>query len=165
LKERFPGLVHMFTCNSAAPLESDLDILVKTLVGSNINDPVIVNGKVGLSRATTGCVAACPLKEFQISVSFAGVNIGLLRMDSYTMDMNKEALFRGDFEVIKELIAVHKDDGAKSECDKVIDKNEPAETGGNGIKQLIENVTESKLGYEIKDDATKVFMNNIHKYF
>merc|ERR1712123_493546 len=35
LKAKFPGLVHMRipVCNSAAPLESDFDILVKTLVG------------------------------------------------------------------------------------------------------------------------------------
>merc|ERR1712106_712738 len=75
LKAKFPGLVHMRipVCNSAAPLESDFDILVKTLVGSNINTPVIINDQVGLSRATTGCVAACLFKEFQISASFEGL--------------------------------------------------------------------------------------------
>jgi len=179
LKEKFPGLVHMRIpiCNSAAPLESDFDILVKTLVGSNINTPVIVNDQAGLSRATTGCVAACLFKEFQISASFEGlvetvpgVNLDLLRMDRYTMDMNKDALFRGEFEVIKELVAELKDDGAKNECDKVIDKNGPAKTGGTGIKQLRENIAESKLSYEIMDDAAQVFlkskiMDNIHKYF
>merc|ERR1712106_1283751 len=69
LKAKFPGLVHMRipVCNSAAPLEGDFDILVKTLIGSNINTPVIINDQVGLSRATTGCVAACLFKEFQIS--------------------------------------------------------------------------------------------------
>merc|ERR1711936_361180 len=175
LKEKFPGLVHMRIpiCNSAAPLESDFDILVKTLVGSNINTPVIVNDQVGLSRATTGCVAACLFKEFQISASFEGlvetvpgVNLDLLRMDRYTMDMNKDALFRGEFEVIKELVAELKDEGAKNECDKI----GPAKTGGTGIKQLRENIAESKLSYEIMDDAAQVFlkskiMDNIHKYF
>merc|ERR1712183_623805 len=179
LKEKFPGLVHMRIpiCNSAAPLESDMDILVKTLVGSNINTPVIVNDQVGLSRATTACVAACLFKEFQISASFEGlvetvpgVNLDLLRMDRYTMDMNKDALSRGEFEVIKELVADLKDEGAKNECDKVIDKNGPAKTGGTGIKQLRENIAESKLSYEIMDDSAQVFlkskiMDNIHKYF
>jgi len=179
LKEKFPGLVHMRipVCNSAAPLETDFDILVKTLIGSNINTPVIVNDQVGLSRATTGCVAACLFKEFQISASFEGlvetvpgVNLDLLKMDRYTMDPNKDALFRGEFEVIKELVAELKDDGAKKECDKVIDKNGPAKTGGTGIKQLRENIAESKLSYEIMDDAAQVFlkskiMDNIHKYF
>merc|ERR1712002_1407044 len=180
LKEKFPGLVHMRVpiCNSAAPLESDFDILVKTLVGSNINTPVIVNDQVGLSRATTGCVAACLFKEFQISASFEGLmetvpgmDLNLLKMDRYSMDMKKDALFRGEFEVIKELVAELKDDGAaKKECDKVIDKNGPAKTGGTGIKQLRENIAESKLSYEIMDDAAQVFlkskiMDNIHKYF
>merc|ERR1712106_226379 len=179
LKAKFPGLVHMRipVCNSAAPLESDFDILVQTLVGTNINTPIIINDQVGLSRATTGCVAACLFKEFQISASFEGlvetvpgVNLDLLKMDRYKMDPNKDALFRGEFEVIRELVAELKDEGAKNECDKVIDKNGPPKTGGTGIKQLRENIAESKLSYEIVDDAAQVFlksknMDNIHKYF
>merc|ERR1712027_139423 len=179
VKADFPNLVHMRVpvCNSAAPLETDFDIICKTLVGTTINTPVIVNDQVGLSRATTGCVAACLFKEFQISASFEGlvetvpgVNLDLLKMDRYKMDPNKDALFRGEFEVIKELVAELKDEGAKNECDKVIDKNGPAKTGGTGIKQLRENIAESKLSYEIMDDAAQVFlkskiMDNIHKYF
>merc|ERR1712186_190501 len=43
-------------------------------------------------------------------------------------------------------------------------------TGGTGIKQLRENIAESKLSYEIMDDAAQAFlkskiMDNIHKYF
>merc|ERR1711935_772176 len=179
LKAKFPGLVHMRipVCNSAAPLEGDFDILVKTLIGSNINTPVIINDQVGLSRATTGCVAACLFKEFQISASFEGlvetvpgVNLDLLKMDRYKMDPNKDALFRGEFEVIRELVAELKDEGAKNECDKVIDKNGPPKTGGTGIKQLRENIAESKLSYEIMDDAAQTFLkakiqDNISKYF
>ena len=72
VKETFPGLVHMRipTCNSASPTETDFDTLVETLVGTAINCPVIISDQVGLSRATTGCVAACIFKEFQISASF-----------------------------------------------------------------------------------------------
>merc|ERR1712046_398691 len=78
----------------------------------------------------------------------------------------------GEFEVIKELVTELGADGeaCKRECDKVIDKNGPAKTGGTGIKQLRENIAESKLSYEIMDDAAQVFlkskiMDNIHKYF
>merc|ERR1712098_775980 len=180
VKETFPGLVHMRipTCNSASPTETDFDTLVETLVGTAINCPVIISDQVGLSRATTGCVAACIFKEFQISASFEGLvetvpgmNQDLLKMDRYSMDMNKDALFRREFEVIKELCAALKDgDASKRECDKVIDKNGPPKTGGTGIKQLRENIAESKLSYEIMDDAAQVFlkskiMDNIHKYF
>lgn len=180
VKADFPGLVHMRipTCNSASPTENDFDILVQTLIGTAINCPIIINDQVGLSRATTGCVAACIYKEFQISASFEGLvetvpgmNLDLLKMDRYQMDMKKDALFRGEFEVIKELCASLKDgDAAKRECDKVIDKNGPPKTGGTGIKQLRENIAESKLSYEIMDDAAQVFlkskiMDNIHKYF
>merc|ERR1719464_91914 len=181
LKEKFPGLVHMRIpiCNSASPLEKDFDTLCDTLVGSSINTPIILNDQVGLSRATTGGVTACLYKEFQISASFEGLvetvpgmNLTLLKMDRYKMDPNKDALFRGEFEVIKELVADLGADGeaSKRECDKVIDKNGPAKTGGTGIKQLRENIAESKLSYEIMDDAAQVFlkskiMDNIHKYF
>merc|ERR1712020_576596 len=180
LKSDFPGLVHMRVpvCNSAAPLEADFDIICQTLVGSSINTPIIVNDQVGLSRATTACVIACLFKEFQINASFEGlvetvpgVNLDLLKMDRYTMDAGKDPLFRGEFEVVKELVATLKDGvAAKNECDKVIDKNGTPKTGGTGIKQLRENIAESKLSYEIMDDAAQAFlkmkiMDNIHKYF
>merc|ERR1711931_493354 len=180
LKEKFPGLVHMRipVCNSAAPTEADFDNVCKTLQGSAVSCPVIVNCQVGLSRSTTGCVAACLFREFQLAASYEGlvetvpgVNLDLLKMDRYKMDMSKDPLFRGEFEVIKELIAELPDgEASKRECDKVVDKNGPTKTGGTGIKQLRENIAESKLSYEIMDDAAQAFlktkiMDNIHKYF
>merc|ERR1712098_597842 len=178
--EKFPNLVHMRIpiCNSAAPLEKDFDTICATLQGSGVNSPVIVNCQVGLSRSTTGCIAACLFREFQLAASYEGlietvpgVDLGLLKMDRYKMDMNKDPLFRGEFEVIKELLVELPDgEAAKRECDKVIDKNGPAKTGGTGIKQTRENIAESKLSYEIMDDAAQAFlkqkiMDNIHKYF
>ena len=179
-KESFPGLVHWRVpiCNSAAPLESDFDIICNTLVGTSINTPVIVNDQVGLSRAVTGSVIACLFKDFQINASFdglvhtvPGVNLDLLKMDKYVMDPSKDCLFRGEFPVVMQLmekLAGGKE--AKNECDKVIDKNGTPKTGGNGIKQLRENIAESKLSYEIMDDAAQAFlkikiMDNIHKYY
>merc|ERR1711915_919691 len=160
--------VHMRVpvCNSAAPLEADFDIVTNTLLGSAINTPVIINDQVGLSRATTGCVIACLFKEFQITSSFEGLvetvpgmNLNLLKMDTYKMDMNKDTLFRGEFEVVKELVTTMKDgEAAKNVCDKVIDKNGTKKTGGTGIKQLRENIAESKLSYEIMDDAAQAFL-------
>ena len=180
LKEKFPGLVHwrIPVCNSAAPKEEDFDIICKTLLGTNINTPVIVSDQVGLSRATTGCVIACLFKEFQISASYEGlietvpgVNMSILKTDRYKMDMTKDALFRGEFEVVKELMAKMKDGAAaKNNADKIIDLNGTKKTGGTGIKQLRENIAESKLSYEIMDDSAQAFlkskiMDNIHKYF
>merc|ERR1712109_428404 len=179
-KEDFPGLVHwrVPVCNSASPLETDFDIICNTLVGTSINTPVIVTDQVGLSRATTGSVIAFLFKEFQINASFEGlvetvpgVNLDLLKMDKYTMDPSKDPLFRGEFEVVLALLEKLKGGKeAKNECDKVIDKNGTPKTGGTGIKQLRENIAESKLSYEIMDDAAQAFlktkiMDNIHKYF
>lgn len=179
-KEKFPGLKHhrIPICNSAAPTEKDFDTLCNALLGNNINCPVIVNCQVGLSRSTTGSVSACLFREFQIAASYEGlietvpgVNLDVLRMDAYVMDPAKDTLFRGEFEVVKELIAALPDsaEAAKRECDKVIDKNGPPPKG-TGIKQLRENIAESKLSYEIMDDAAQAFlktkiMDNIHKYF
>merc|ERR1712079_42358 len=180
VKADFPNLVHMRVpvCNSAAPLEADFDIIVQTLVGTAINTPIIINDQVGLSRATTGCVAACLFKDFQINASFEGlvetvpgVNLDLLKMDKYTMDPKKDPLFRGEFAVVMELVGKLKDGvAAKNECDKVIDKNGTPKTGGTGIKQLRENIAESKLSYEIMDNSAQAFlkvkiMDNIHKYY
>merc|ERR1712158_100547 len=179
-KADFPGLqlIRVPVCNSAAPNEVDFDTICQSLVGTNINTPVIINDQVGLSRATTGCVIACLFKEFQINASFEGlvetvpgVNLDLLKMDRYTMDAKKDPLFRGEFPVVMDLVNTLKDGaGAKNECDKVIDKNGTPKTGGTGIKQLRENIAESKLSYEIMDDAAQAFlkmkiMDNIHKYY
>merc|ERR1712142_973127 len=180
LKEKYPGLVHwrVPVCNSASPLETDFDIIVKTLIGTAIDTPVIVNDQVGLSRATTGCVIACLFKEFQISASFEvlvetvpGVNANLLKTDRYKMNPEKDTLFRGELEVVKELLTkLEGGAAAKDNADKVIDENGTPKTGGTGIKQLRENIAESKLSYEIMDDAAQAFlkskiMDNIHKYF
>merc|ERR1712110_404550 len=179
MKEKFPGLVHMRVpvCNSAAPLETDFDIITQTLLGSAITTPVIINDQVGLSRATTGCVVACLFKEFQITSSFdglvetvPGMNLNLLKMDTYKMDMAKDTLFRGEFPVVMKLVEKLADgNAAKNVCDKVVDKNGTPKTGGTGIKQLRENIAESKLSYEIMDDAAQAFlkskiMDNIVKY-
>merc|ERR1712241_510443 len=180
LKEAFPGLVHLRVpvCNSAAPSIADFDTICENLVGTGINTPIIINDQVGLSRVTTGCVFACLFKDFQINASFEGlvetvpgVNLDLLKMDKYTMDPKKDPLFRGEFAVVMELVGKLKDGAAaKNECDKVIDKNGTPKTGGTGIKQLRENIAESKLSYEIMDDSAQAFlkvkiMDNIHKYF
>merc|ERR1712079_134682 len=153
-KEDFPGLVHwrVPVCNSASPLETDFDIICNTLVGTSINTPVIVTDQVGLSRATPGSVIACLFKEFQINASFEGL---VETVPGVNLDLLEK--LKGGKE-------------AKNECDKVIDKNGTPKTGGNGIKQLRENIAESKLSYEIMDDAAQAFlkvkiMDNIHKYY
>merc|ERR1719265_1768743 len=179
-KAKYPGLRHVRVpvCNSAAPNDVDFDTICQALVGSNINTPVIINDQVGLSRATTGCVIACLFKEFQISASFEGlietvpgINASLLKTDKYVMNPEKDTLFRGEFEVVKELLTKLKDGaGAKNNADNIIDLNGTPKTGGTGIKQLRENIAESKLSYEIMDDAAQAFlktkiMDNIQKYF
>ena len=86
-----------------------------------------------------------------------GLNLNLLKMDTYEMDMEKDPLFRGEFEVVKELLGKYPAMAtAKNQADKLIDLCGPKSTGGTGIKQLRENIAESKLSYEIMDDAAQV---------
>lgn len=180
LKGKFPGLsLHRVpVCNSGSPRDSDYDLIVKALTGTKFNAPVIVNCQVGLARSTTGCVIACLFRELQVSASFTGLvntvpglDLSLLKMDKYEMDMEKDPLFRGEFVVVKELLATYPQmETAKNQCDKLIDLNGPKGTGGTGIKQLRENIAESKLSYEIMDDAAQAFLkakiqDNITKYF
>merc|ERR1712012_1060644 len=92
-------------------------------------------------------------------------------MATYKMDMEKDPLFRGEFEVVKELLGKYNNmETAKKQADKLVDLCGPPKTGGTGIKQLRENIAESKLSYEIMDDAAQTFLkakiqDNITKYF
>lgn len=180
LQSTFPGLVHkrIPVCNSGSPTEADFDTLTATLSGTKFACPVVVSCQAGLSRTTTGCVIACLFREFQVGSSFGkvvatvpGLNLDLLKMDRYKMDMEKDPLFRGEFSVIKELLPNLTDgEASKAQCDKIIDLCGPAKTGGTGIKQLRENIAESKLSYEIMDDDAQAFLktkiqDNITKYF
>merc|ERR1711862_1071076 len=117
--------------------------LCNALLGTNVNAPVIVNCQVGLSRSTTGRVSACLFREFQLSASYEGLveTVPGVNLDVLRMDKDQDTLFRGEFEVVKELMAALGDEGvaSKRECDKVIDKNGPAPKG-TGIKQLRENI-------------------------
>merc|ERR1711963_674996 len=77
----------------------------------------------------------------------------------------------GEFEVVKELLEKYPNMvAAKNQTDKLIDLNGPKSSGGTGIKQLRENIAESKLSYEIMDDAAQAFLkakiqDNITKYY
>merc|ERR1712128_253927 len=159
-------------------MDAEFDLITGALEGTKFNAPVIVNCQVGLARSTTGCVIACLFREFQVSSSFSGLlntvpglNLNLLKMDTYEMDMEKDPLFRGDFVVVKDLLEKYPIMvAAKNQCDKLIDLNGPKSCGGTGIKQLRENIAESKLSYEIMDDAAQAFLktkiqDNITKYF
>lgn len=180
LKSKYPEFVHVRipVCNSGSPKTGDFDTLCGALQGTSFDTPIIVNCQVGLSRSTTGCVIACLFREFQVGSSFGGLveaipglDLNLLKMDRYEMDMEKDVLFRGEFKVVVNLLAILPDGAAsKNQCDKLIDLNGPAKCGGTGIKQLRENIAESKMSYEIMDDAAQAFlkskiMDNITKYF
>merc|ERR1719436_1246192 len=180
LQSTYTGLKHVRVpvCNSGPPTHADFDRICAAITGTKFAVPVVINCQAGLTRATTGQVVACLFREMQVGSSFSGLvstvpglNLDLLKMDTYVMDMEKDHLFRGEFDVVKQLLNEFPDmKAAKNQADKLIDLCGPPKTGGNGIKQLRENIAESKLSYEIIDDAAQAFlkvkiMDNIHKYY
>jgi len=180
LQKTYTGLRHIRVpvCNSGSPNPADFDAMIAAMTGTKFSAPVVVNCQAGLSRATTGQVAACLFREMQVGSSFSGLvntvpglNLDLLNMDTYKMDMEKDHLFRGEFDVVKQLLSEFPNfSTAKNRADKLIDLCGPPKTGGTGIKQLRENIAESKLSYEIMDDAAQTFLkakiqDNITKYF
>jgi len=179
VKEKFPGLVYIRVpmCHGAVK-EIDFDVIIRNLVGTGFNTPIIINDHIGDARATTGGVIACIFKEFQVSACYdglintvPGVDTDVLKMDKYKVDLNKDPMMRGEFNVVNKLLEVMEGAvPAKKECDKIIDVNGPKETGGAGMVQLRENIGQSKLNYEIIEDAEQVIlkqkiMDNIQKYF
>jgi len=180
LQNTYTGLKHIRVpvCNSGSPKHSDFDLITSAISGTKFAAPVIVNCQAGLSRATTGQVIACLFREMQVASSFSGLvntvpglNLDILKMDRYEMDMEKDRLFRGEFDVVLQLLKEYPDfKAAKNQADKLVDLCGPPKTGGTGIKQLRENIAESKLSYEIMDDAAQLFLkakiqDNITKYF
>jgi len=180
VKEKFPGLVYIRVplSHGAAPKESDFDAIVKNLVGTGFNTPVIINDHIGDARATTAGVIACIFKEFQVSACYdglintiPGVDKDVLKMDKCKIDLSKDPMIRGEFNVTKKLLEILQgSEYAKKELDKIIDVNGPKETHGSGMVQLRETIGQCKLNYELVEDAEQVvlkqkIMDNIHKYF
>merc|ERR1719436_1931129 len=180
LQSTYTGLKHVRVpvCNSGPPTHADFDRICAAITGTKFAVPVVINCQAGLTRATTGQVAACLFREMQVGSSFSGLvntvpglNLDLLKMDIYKMDMEKDPLFRGEFDVVKQLVSERPEMvAAKKRADKLVDLCGPPKTGGTGIKQLRENIAESKLSYEIMDDAAQTFLkakiqDNITKYY
>merc|ERR1712055_525764 len=123
----------------------ELKTLSEAIEGVKEKFPGLVHMRVPV------CNSAAPLEaDFDIMCqTLVGTSI-----NTPVIVSDQVGLFRGEFEVVKTLVSTLKDGAAaKNECDKVIDKNGTPKTGGTGIKQLRENIAESKLSYEIMDDA------------
>lgn len=121
-------------------LEADFDTLCNALLGTNVNTPVIVNCQVGLpARPLAACAPACSARVPAVRLlrgsrrDGSGVNLELLRMDNYQIDLQGHA-FHGEFEVVQR--ADHATPTAPSRgVRQGHDKNGPKPLG-TGIKQL-----------------------------
>jgi hypothetical protein len=174
LQSKYPGLVLMMVpvpLSSAPPADS-FTALTNGLVGSSFSTPTIICDQGGINRATTGCVATCTFREFQVAASYdglvttvPGVDLDTLKMDKYTDDTSKDPMMKGEYNVTKKVMeALDGVENAKKECDKIIDL---AARGGN--LQLREDIATAKLKYELVDDAEQAVLkhkiiNNLERY-
>ena len=180
VQKKYPGLVHarIPMQHGAAPRESDFDTFLTTMIGSKFNTPVIINDHLGDNRATTGAIIACIFKEFQVGscydglvASIPGVNQEVLNLAKYEQDQKKDEMTRGEYKVIKKLIAdLDGSSNAKKECDKIIDTTELKEPGVQGLVNMREDIAANKMRFELVDDEEQAVLktkiiDNVHKYF
>merc|ERR1712203_1293390 len=166
VQKKYPGLVHVRIPmqHGAAPKESDFDTFISSLVGSKFNTPVIINDHLGDNRATTGAIIACIFKEFQVGscydglvASIPGVNQEVLNLAKYEQDQKKDEMTRGEYKVIKKLMAdLDGSSNAKKECDKIIDSGEVKEPGIQGLMNIREDIARNKMRFELVDDAEQI---------
>ena len=181
VKKKYPGLVHVRIPmqHGAAPKEEDFDTFISSLVGSNFNTPVIINDHLGDNRATTGAIIACIFKEFQVSscydglvASIPGVNQEVMKFSmNYEQDNKKDEMTRGEYKVIKKLMAdLDGCSNGKKECDKIIDTTVVKEPGIQGLINMREDIAKNKMRFELVDDEEQAILknkiiDNIQKYF
>jgi len=180
VKKKYPGLVYVRIPlqQCAAPTEEDFDAFIKGMLGSDFNTPIIINDQLGDSRAATGAIIACIFKEFQVSscydglvASIPGVNQEVLNLAKYEQDQKKDEMTRGEYKVIKKLIAdLDGSSNAKKECDKIIDTTELKEPGVQGLVNMREDIAANKMRFELVDDEEQAVLktkiiDNVHKYF
>lgn len=167
-----------------SPTEECFDQIVALLKDTSASTPIVFNCQGGISRTTTAMVIAALLKELQLTTELncmKGIvpddildalkkkKLGLPGIDS-DPPPERNALTMGEFEVIKELIALHPEAKiAKAQVDKLIDLAAPPPKG-TGVQNIREVIIQDKMTFDVSSDDWQLFlknkiMNNIERYF
>ena len=106
-----------------APAEECFDQIVALLKNCSASTPIVFNCQAGISRTTTGMVVASLVKEFQLASELNHMKgivpddilealkkkkLGLPGID-IEAPVESNAMLKGEFEVILELLAAHAD--------------------------------------------------------
>merc|ERR1712025_901179 len=150
--------------------ESCFDMMVEGLKNEPASTPCVFSDQMGRGGTTTGMIAACLIKEIQITtelrkmesidlVSKATVDDLIFQKFESPLPKNQDdddPFIKGEFDVIKELLekcpaAVE----GKKKIDRVIDICGPTPKG-TGIQNLRECIIETKWKYDVASEDKQV---------
>jgi len=164
---------------NAAPSDAAFDMILKLLKAHSSAVPVIFSCQGGVTRSSTAAVVAGIIKEAQLEAEFAkmkgivpDVIVDSLRAKKLhpqvvEMDPNANALMRGEYPVVKDLIAaVPEAKEAKEQVDRLINTVGPP----SGVENIREMVVMDKMQYDVASDAWREvlrerIMQQIERYF
>jgi len=166
------------------PSEHDFDAIINALKNERASTPCIFSCQMGKGRTTQGMVAAMLIKEIQITTELRNMEaMNLIKSDTLkdllfkkfeeVQSVNQEEtdqLTKGEFEVVKELIAAYPEARkAKEKIDIIIDKC-GLPPRGVGIQNLRECIMETKWKFDVSPEENQgvykiMIIDFIERYF
>jgi len=164
--------------------EACFDMLVEALKNEPASTPCIFSDQMGRGRTTSGMVAACLIKELQITSELRKMEDIDLVSKSTVDDLihqkfegvlpkcqdDDDPFIKGEFDVIKELLEkIPATIEGKRKIDHIIDMCGPVPKG-TGLQNLRECIIETKWKYDVATEDKQVawkalILNFMERYF
>lgn len=177
-------MVRIPLVEDAPAKESCIDLLVDSLKQEPASTQCVFSCQAGLGRTTLGMIIACQVKEIQICSELrkmAEMGIGISKETAEDLIQQKfefplpkssddDKLLRGEFDVIKELLAkLPGAPEAKLKIDRIIDMC-GAKPKGSGLQNLRECIIQTKWKYDVAPEDKQVawkemILNFMERYF
>merc|ERR1712025_261117 len=164
---------------NGAPTDAAFDMILKVLKAHSSAVPVVFSCQGGVTRSSTGAVVAAIIKGAQLEAEFAkmqgivpDVIVDSLRSKklhppAQEPDKGANAMMRGDYQVVKDLIAdVPLAAEAKAQVDRLGNSVGPPA----GIENIREMVVMDKMQFDVASDEWREvlkdrIMEQIERYF
>merc|ERR1712242_568465 len=167
-----------------SPGEDCFDMMVEGLKNEPASTPCVFSDQMGRGRTTAGMIAACLIKEIQITtelrkmesidlVSKATVDDLIFQKFESPLPKSQDdddPFIKGEFDVIKELLEkMPATAEGKRKIDRVIDICGPLPKG-TGLQNLRECIIETKWKYDVAPEEKQVvwkqmILNFMERYF
>merc|ERR1711988_1389330 len=164
--------------------ESCFDMMVEGLKNEPASTPCVFSDQMGRGRTTTGMIAACLIKEIQITTELRKMESIDLVSKATVDDLifqkfesplprcpdDDDPFIKGEFDVIKELLEkLPSTVQGKKKIDRVIDICGP-QPKGTGLQNLRECIIETKWKYNVATEDKQVawkalILNFMERYF